>query len=119
MSKPFVLVTLFLSFVVFGHSQVRIRGSVRGVVADTAGKAPMSDATVSVAPETDTAEALFAITDKRGAFSFKGLNPGKYHLIITFEGYRHVRKDFVIDALNRDMDLGTVLMQRAADDDLC
>lgn len=115
MSKPYVLVTLFLSFVLYTHAQVRVRGSVRGVVADTAGKAPMSDATVSVTPETDTAEALFAITDKRGAFSFKSLNPGKYHLIITFEGYRHVRKDFAIDALNRDLDFGTVLMQRAPD----
>ena len=64
----------------------------------------MSDATVSVTPERDTADAQFAITDKRGAFSFKGLDPGPYHLIITFQGCRHVRKELVIDAAHRDVD---------------
>ena len=94
MSKGFVFLVLFLvAFVFHVHSQARVRGSVRGIIADTAGKAPMSDATVSVTPELDTADAQFAITDKRGGFAFKGLDPGKYHLIITFQGYRHVRKD--------------------------
>jgi hypothetical protein len=117
MSKPFVFLVLFLvSFGFSARSQVvRVRGTVRGVVADTAGKAPMSDATVSVTPERDTADAQFAITDKRGAFSFKGLDPGPYHLIITFQGYRHVRKELVIEAAHRDVDVGTVLMQRAPD----
>ena len=116
MSKPYFLMVFFLVFgVFFVHGQARVRGTVRGVIADTVGKIPMSDATVSVTPERDTAEAQFAITDKRGAFLFKGLVPGRYHLIITFEGYRHIRKDLSLDALNRDLDVGTVLMQRAPD----
>ncbi|HEY1215488.1 MAG TPA: TonB-dependent receptor, partial [Bryobacteraceae bacterium] len=115
MSTPLLFVLFFVLVAFSAHSQVRVRGSVRGIVADTAGKAPMSDATVSVTPERDTAEAEFAITDKRGAFAFKGLDPGRYHLIITFQGYRHVRKDLVIDATHRDIDVGTVLMQRALD----
>jgi hypothetical protein len=116
MCKAIVLLILFwVSFGFRAHSQVKVRGTVRGVVADTAGKAPMSDATVSVTPERDTADAQFAITDKRGAFAFKGLDPGPYHLIVTFQGYRHVRKQLVIDATNRDVNVGTVLMQRAPD----
>ncbi|HEY4337285.1 MAG TPA: carboxypeptidase-like regulatory domain-containing protein, partial [Puia sp.] len=116
MSKTFLWVLFFIAAFPFpGRSQGRIRGSARGIIADTAGKAPMSDATVSVAPELDTAEAQFAITDKRGGFAFRGLDPGKYHLIITFQGYRHVRKDLVIDAAHRDIDVGMVLMQRAPD----
>jgi hypothetical protein len=116
MGKSVVLLPVFLvSFVFFGYSQVRVRGSVRGIVADTAGRSPMSDATVSITPETDTTDALYAITDKKGGFAFKGLSPGRYHVIITFEGYRHVRKDLTIDGVNRDLDMGTVLMQRAPD----
>src|SRR5579859_6190814 len=116
MSKPFILAPLFVAFFFLSaHSQVRIRGSVRGIVADTAGKLPMSDATVSVTPERDTSDAQFAITDKRGGFLFRGLATGGYHLVITFEGYRHVRKNFVIDGTTRDIDLGAVLMERAPD----
>jgi hypothetical protein len=115
MSKPIILSLFFLSFIFYGHAQVRVRGSVKGIIADTAGKSPMSDATVSITPEQDTTEAQFAITDKKGAFAFKGLDPGPYHLIITFEGYRHVRKNIVINTTNRDLDVGTVLMQRAPD----
>ena len=116
MGQRLLYIGLFLvGFALTVRSQVRIRGSVHGVVADTAGKAPMPDATVSVTPELDTAEVEFAITDKRGAFTFKGLEAGRYHLIITFQGYRHVRKDVVIDAQHRDIDAGTVWMQRAPD----
>ena len=116
MCKSIILTALFAAFFFFGaHTQVKVRGSARGIVADTVGKAPMSDATVSITPERDTSDAQFAITDKRGAFLFKGLEPGNYHLIITFEGYRHVRKNFVVDAVNRDVDFSTVFMQRAPD----
>jgi len=45
-------------------SPARVRGSIKGIVADTAGRSPMADATVSISPERDTSDIQFAITDQ-------------------------------------------------------
>ncbi len=39
--------------------------------------------------------------------------PGTYHLIISFEGYSHIRKNFTITADNKDVDFKTLYMQPA------
>ncbi len=58
---------------------------------DSAAKQVLNDATVSVTPESDSTEAEFAIADKNGNFGFRNLAQGNYRLLVTFEGYRHVR----------------------------
>ncbi|HXB95353.1 MAG TPA: TonB-dependent receptor [Puia sp.] len=93
----------------------KIRGSVKGVVADTAGRTPMSDATVSISPEKDSSDMQFAITDQHGAFGFKNLAPGAYRLLITFEGYRAIRRQLTIEAAAKDIDLSTIYLHRQAD----
>ena len=96
-------------------SQTRVRGSVKGKVIDSAAKQVLNDATVSVTPETDTTDTEYAIADKNGNFSFRNLNPGNYHLLITFEGYRHITKKFVINTANKDIDFAAINMQRVSD----
>ncbi len=115
MRKYIVLIIFFGFLAVDVHSQGRVRGSVKGIVADTAGRQPMSEATVSVTPEKDTSDIQFAITDQHGAFLFRNLTPGAYSLLITFENYRHVRRRFTIDAITKDIDLQTVYLHREAD----
>lgn len=75
----------------------------------------MGDATVSLAPEKDTSDIQFAITDQHGAFLFKNIAPGHYRMLITYEGYRPIRKTLTIDASVKDIDLSTVLLHRQAD----
>jgi hypothetical protein len=113
--KPslFLLFCLFLAYPAF--SQGKIRGSVKGKIIDSAAGQVLNDATVSVAPESDSTEAEFAIADKNGAFSFRNLAPDNYQLLITFEGYRHISKKFSIGAANKDIDLSTLSMQRVSD----
>jgi hypothetical protein len=96
-------------------SQTRIKGSVKGIVADTAGKQPLSEATVSVTPEKDTSNVQFVITDQHGVFLFKNLAAGNYSLLITFEGYHHIRKSFSINGVTRDIDFSTLYLHREAD----
>src|SRR5580693_7653210 len=79
-----------------GSPQPKVRGSVRGKVIDSAAKQVLNDATVSVTPETDSTEIEYTVADKNGNFSFRNLNPGPYHLMITFEGYHHVIRRFTI-----------------------
>ena len=108
-----ILVGLLLTHSAF--SQGKVRGSVKGHIIDSAGKQVLSEATVSVTPESDTTDSQFAIADKNGNFSFKSLTPGTYHLIITFEGYHHVIKKFTINAATKDIDFATINMLRASD----
>ena len=96
-------------------SPSRIRGSLRGIVADTTGRSPMADATVSLTPEKDTSDMQFAITDQHGAFTFKNLPSGNYRLLITFEGYSPIRRRLSIDGSAKDIDLSTVFLHRQAD----
>ena len=114
--RKYIVLMLFFGFLAAHvHSQGRVRGSVKGIVADTAGRQPMSEATVSVTPEKDTSDVQFAITDQHGAFLFRNLPPGAYSLLITFENYRHIRRRFTIDAITRDIDLQTIYLHREAD----
>jgi hypothetical protein len=112
-----ILLTAFLGLISGLHafSQGKVRGSVKGIILDTAGRAPMSDATVSLSPDKDSSNLQFAITDLHGGFSFKGLSPGGYSILITFEGYHHVRKRFTIDAATKDMDFSAIFLHKEAD----
>lgn len=99
-----------------GFAQAKIRGTVKGTIIDTAGRPDLSEATVSVtAAGGDSSETQFTTTDKKGVFLIKNLRPGAYHLLITFEGYRHIRKEFTIDAANREVNLPTLYMQKTSD----
>src|SRR5580704_7710800 len=109
-SPLLILIGLLLTHAAF--SQGKIRGSIKGHVIDSAGKQVLSEATVSVTPESDTTDSQFAIADKNGNFSFKSLTPGTYHLLITFEGYHHVIKKFTINAATKDIDFATINMLR-------
>jgi hypothetical protein len=94
-------------------TQPKVKGSVRGKVVDSAGKQILSDATVSVTPETDTTETEYTVADKNGNFSFRNLSSGNYHLMITFEGYHHIIRRFTINAASKDIDFSTINMQHA------
>ena len=114
--RQIFLVLVALCSCLSGFSQTKIRGAVKGIIADTVGKADLSEATVSVtAMAADSSEAQFTTTDKKGAFLVKNLRPGGYRLLITFEGYRHVRKEFTIDADHKEVDLKTMYMEKMSD----
>jgi hypothetical protein len=96
--------------------QKKISGTVRGTIVDTAGKQDLSEATVSITPiNSDSSDIQFSTTDRKGAFLIKNLQPGTYHLMISFEGYRHIRKNFTITTGNKDVDFKTLYMQPATD----
>jgi len=104
-------------FVSDSFSQGKIKGTVRGILVDTAaGKQNLSDATISLMQvNADSSDAEYTVSDKKGAFAFKNLDPGTYRLLITFLGYQHISRIFTINAVNKDIDLATLYMQRASD----
>lgn len=89
-------------------------GSVTGKIVDTTGRQDLSEATVAVAPATDSMAAQFVVTNKQGVFLVRGLKPGSYRLLITFEGYQPVFRKFSLDTTHFNEDLGTLYMQKAS-----
>jgi hypothetical protein len=114
MRRNVLLILFCCLFALRSFSQGKIRGSVKGAIADTA-RQSLPDATVSLTPESDTTGTEFMITDKHGAFIFRNLAPGNYHLFISFEGFIHISKRFTISATGKDIDFATLTMQRTSD----
>src|SRR5579864_3112499 len=97
--KSFVFIGLFLLTAIQALPQKKISGTVRGTIVDTASKQDLSEATVSVTPvNLDSSDIQFSTTDRKGNFLIKNLQPGTYHLLISFEGYNHIRKNFTISS---------------------
>jgi len=99
----------------YATAQPHIRGSIKGIVIDSAANQPLSEATISLTPASDSSDAQFVISDKHGAFAFKSLEPGSYQLTITFEGFHHIGRHLTISSTTKDIDAGNLLMKRATD----
>jgi hypothetical protein len=82
---------------------------------DSVGKQDLSDATVSVMPLSDSSDIQYVSTDKKGAFLIKNLKTGGYSLLISFQGFQHMRRTFTITEASPDIDLHQLYMQSAAD----
>jgi hypothetical protein len=99
-----------------GNAKIRIQGSIKGTIADSTGSQDMSEATVSVKPlDADSSDIQFVTTDVKGFFLVKNLRAGPYRLLISFEGYRHVRRDFTISSTNKDIDFGILFLKKATE----
>src|SRR5579862_7438748 len=92
----FLLVMMGLIYATPSFSQTR--GSVKGVIVDSsANNQPLPNATVSVRPlGADSSQAEYAVSNKTGAFLFRGLPVGQYFILITYEGYAHVGRNIRI-----------------------
>jgi hypothetical protein len=113
--KTYILLFLLLLFQLSAVSQNKISGSVKGTILDTTGKQDMSEATVSITPLTDSSDIQFITTDKNGFFQLRNLKAGSYHLLITFEGYQHIRRNFTVASGSQDIDFDKLYMQRITD----
>jgi Outer membrane protein beta-barrel family/Carboxypeptidase regulatory-like domain len=116
MSKYVLLLLLSgLFFATPSFSQGNVHGTVKGVLVDSAhGKQPLQNATISIRPlGGDSSEAEYAVSDKKGAFQFRGLTAGQYFVLITYEGYQHMGRNITISDSSVNVDLSTLYMQPA------
>ncbi|HET6256465.1 MAG TPA: TonB-dependent receptor [Puia sp.] len=118
MSKyAFLLILLGTVYATPSFSQSKTRGSVKGVIVDSLGnKQPLANATISVRPlGADSTQAEYAVSNKQGAFLFKGLPAGQYFVLITYEGYAHIGRNIAITDSNANVDLATIFLQRSSE----
>src|SRR5580658_7807343 len=116
MSKyVFLLVFIGIIYATPSFSQSNTRGSVKGVIVDSIGnKQPLTNATVSVRPlGADSSQAEYAVSNKQGAFLFRGLPVGQDFILITYEGYAHIGRNVTITDSSANIDLLKIYMQRS------
>src|SRR5437764_15126939 len=84
---PRVIQVALLLLTLFGAAAAQeFRGSITGKVTDSNG-AVVPGATVTVKNLETNVEAT-ATTNNEGSYDFPVLNPGKYQLLVTKEGFK-------------------------------
>ena len=89
-----------LLFSVLGASA---QGTVRGTVVDKTTEEAISFATVSVNRQGTTTYVAGATTDVDGKFNIKDIADGKYTIVISYVGYKELKRDFELSPQHRTM----------------
>lgn len=108
--RKFLLLVLFCATGYAASSQSN--GTIKGKLLDTLFKQNLSEATVAVLLSKDSTPVSFAVADSKGAFQVKDLDTGLYRLLITFQGYRPFSKNFTISKDVKNIDFGTIYMEK-------
>ncbi len=111
MKKIFTFFLVFMCIAAALRAQ-QVSGSVKGKLMDTAGKQPLTQATVSAVSMKDSSLSNFSLSNKLGQFEIKDLDPGDYKLIISHAGYETTKKTFSVTASQKDVDLGTLIISK-------
>lgn len=109
----FILITTFLLISLSSLSQQKNPGSVRGSLIDSVSGQMLYDATVSIVRVKDSSLISFTLTSSSGFFEIKNLAPGEYKIVVSYQGFKTLRKEFLITAEQPIADLGKVLMDRS------
>lgn len=97
------------------HTVAQDRGSLKGKLVDSSGKQTLALATVTVFTAKDTSIITYRLSDPKGDFTVPGLPLGvPSRAVISFSGYRVVRKEFELTKEQPQLDLGTIRMMADA-----
>jgi hypothetical protein len=111
MKKIFTL-SVFILFLVTASRAQKADGSIKGKLTDTAARKPVSEATISIKDLKDSTLANYTLSGKQGNFEIKGLEEGKYEVIITHMGHETIKKNISITAANKTIDLGELKLEK-------
>jgi Outer membrane protein beta-barrel family/Carboxypeptidase regulatory-like domain len=112
MNRTILLIALLIAGVSPLWAQKNVTGSIRGKLVDTAGKQSLADATISLIDLKDSSSTGFTTASDKGIFEIKGIDEGRYRVLITFGGYQNVSRIFSITREKPVIDFGTIYMER-------
>jgi ferric enterobactin receptor len=103
-------IALIMSFLgVFGQA----RGKISGSVVNAVSKEPIGYASVTLADQHTGKAVNGTITDDKGNFSLKGIDPATYILKIEFVGFKTYTRDNVVVG-SGNLKMGTVLLSSSS-----
>ena len=108
MKKLLSFLVLFISFF-FAQAQ-KNNGIVRGSLKDSASSQGLHDATVSIINAKDSSLISFTLSSNSGYFEIKNVAAGNYFLLVSYQGFRTLRKPFTVKESGPITDLGVVAM---------
>lgn len=93
-----------------GGQKTTITGRITAVIIDSATKAPIDYATVSLIRIKDNKSVNGAVTDAKGKITLQNISPDKYKLSIGFMGYKS--KSVLLETTigKPDLNAGTIYM---------
>ena len=113
----FKFLLFFLFFTTFGlaqssYSQVSKQVTINGTIVDKNTKNLLEFASVALLTLSDSSLVKGSITNSKGAFNFKFVNPGIYRLRISFLGYTTIRKIITVqNTANGIQNMGDFLLE--------
>ena len=108
--KRFLLFSLLVVAAVAATAQGIVKGKVMDKTTDT----PLGFVTVRVNTASDGSLVSGGMTDADGNFSVAGLKNGDYTLVLTYTGYKEVRRQFAITATERQQSFARIYMSEDA-----
>ena len=85
---------------------------VRGKIVDTASHQSLSNASVAIIDTKDSSTIASTEAAKGGTFEVKGIEEGRYRLLVTFQGYENKSSFFSVTKQTPVIDLGNIIMER-------
>ncbi len=115
MNKKLALILTLLVTTACLFAQKKFSGTVKGSLSDTAYREILADATISVFNSNidDSSVVSYTRADEKGIFQIKNLPAGGYRLVISYQGYTSLTRNFTISATSPEADMGAINMTRA------
>ncbi|WP_158618061.1 outer membrane beta-barrel protein [Chitinophaga lutea] len=85
---------------------------ITGVLTDRVNREPLPNAAVALLAAKDSALVTSVVADAKGAFTIKGMQPGKYVLMVTYMGYNPLARNVQIHDTTGLVSLGTLALLR-------
>jgi hypothetical protein len=108
-SKSLLTAALLLATALL-HAQDN-KGSIKGKLVDSSGKQVLSLATITVFKAADTSIITYRLSDPQGEFKVPGIPLNiDCRAVITFSGFRVMRKEFRLTPEEPNLDFGPIHM---------
>ncbi len=106
MKKLILFALLFTAC--FSIKAQKNNGIVRGTLKDSASKIGLHDATVTIIKAKDSSLLSFTLSSNSGFFEIKNIPAGSYIVLVSYQGFKTLRKAFTITESGPVADLGAV-----------
>jgi len=110
--KKFVLVFLAQLLLLGASHAQKSPGKLQGTLTDSVSGSPLFDATVSIIRAEDSALVSFTISSSSGFFEIGNIPPGNYKAVLTYQGFRPLKKEFTVSAAQPVTDFGIIRLDR-------
>ena len=92
--------------------QKKMTGVVKGRLMDTVYKESMAEATISVIHPSDSSVVTYMLANAKGEFEFKNLELAAYRILVTFQGYKQLRRSVVLTDAKPEVNLGSLNLEK-------